>query len=136
MNTRKFLLGVFVLVVLILYSGCTHRTSHLQGSYLSPVAQINPEYEVLSDVTGIGSSSYVGFYPIPFSVLTVSDGRNLLFGFKPYSKAKAAAFKQALAQNPNADTIIIYKIEEEEEKVLWWFKKSTVTVKAKAVKIK
>ena len=136
MQNKHFLFLVLVILTGALISGCTHRTSHLTGSSLSPVAEINPEYEVISEVTGTGTATYSGLYPIPISLISISEGREIFFGFGPYKYARAKAVENAMNQNPDADTIIIYRIDEEKQGFLCWYKRSTVTVKAKAIKLK
>lgn len=129
-----YLLAGFILTFA---SSCTMNSKMINTAPIITQVQLTMnDLEYVGDVTGTATQSYVLGLPYGGRKYMVgSVGSGMLSGIVPTDRAVANASYDALMQKPDADFILPFAATEKTQ-FQFLGKKKTVTLRAKAFKIK
>jgi len=144
---RRVIFIILGAAVLLTAIGCTSMRTKIPGVHYPEeisLAQLDREdYEVLGNVTGEGSASYTGLWPIPIFFFSKSDQESgkannwkIGLGNPVESMARDVAVYKALQSIPEADLLIEPRYHTKSVNYGIWYTKMWVTVTGKAIRIK
>ncbi|MEB3285492.1 MAG: hypothetical protein VKN33_09425 [Candidatus Sericytochromatia bacterium] len=141
MSRFKHIFLAVVLPIAVSLSGCTFHYNTMQQSHLSGL-QIQPltpeQYEILGDVKGSGKATYFLFFEVNNQTQYAGEIMNGGWSISDWfvNSAYRMAHFQAIKSAKGADALIAPRYEVQTWGAPWVLTTTTVTVYAKAIRLK